>query len=212
MKTKNTARRIVETAVGAALGGAIAGPAGAIAGGLAGNKAGSLVKNLGKRKAPRKRTKPGAKEATVHTDLKRILVPVDFSQHSLRAVRFARDWADRFHAGVCLLHVAEPLNTAAPFGAQPVILPPRPPGFRSKIKTELDTLARKAFPKSTKVTVEVREGVPYDAIVTLARKWKADIIIIATHGRTGLMRVLIGSTAERVVRHAQCPVLTIRSA
>ena len=209
MKTQNTKRRIVETAVGAALGAAIAGPAGAVAGGLIGNKAAAKIENLSARKRGGKRSKPGAK--AVHTDLKRILVPVDFSTHSLHAVRFARDWAKRFHAEVRLLHVAEPLNTAAPFGAQPVILPPRPPGFRSAIRIELDKLARKEFPGSAKVSVEVREGIPHHAIVAAARKLKADIIIIATLGRTGLMRALIGSTAERVVRHAPCPVLTVRS-
>ncbi len=212
MKTRNTKRRIVETAMGAAIGAAIAGPAGAIAGGFAGNKAGSLVKDLGKRKTPRKRSKPGSKRAIVHTDLKRILVPVDFSPHSLAAMRFARDWAVRFRAAVCLLHVIEPVNTTAPFGAQTMVLPLPRPGFRSKLRTELDALARKEFPRSKNVSVEVREGVPYDEIVKAAGKLKSDIIIISTHGRTGLMRVLMGSTAERVVRHAPCPVLTVRSA
>ena len=211
MKTKTTKRRIVETAVGAARGAAIAGPAGAIAAGLAASKAASRVEDLGKGKRPRKRARPGADDPIVHAQLKRILVPLDFSPPSLRAVRFARDWAARSHAGVCLLHVIEPMNTAAPFGAEPVALPPPPPGFRGKVRDELEKLARKEFPRSTKVSVELREGAAYDEIVTAARKLKSDIIIIATHGRTGLMRALMGSTAERVVRHAPCPVLTLRT-
>ena len=212
MKTKNTKRRIAETAVGAAVGAAIAGPAGAIAGGLAGNKAASLVKGLGEPKRPKKRAKAGVKAASIQTNLKRILVPVDFSEHSLKAVRFARDWAARFRAAVSLLHVREPINTIAPFGTQTMILPPPEPALRGKLKAELEAFARKEFPRSRNVSVEIREGVPYDEIVSAARKLRADIIIISTHGRTGLMRVLMGSTAERVVRHAPCPVLTVRSA
>jgi nucleotide-binding universal stress UspA family protein len=127
-------------------------------------------------------------------------------------VRFARDWAKRFGAAVCLLHVVEPLNTAAPFGAQAVILPPPPPGFHSHFRTEIDDLARREFPRSKNVSTLIREGIPYDSIVAAARRLKSDLIIISTHGRTGLMRALMGSTAERVVRHAPCPVLTIRSA
>jgi nucleotide-binding universal stress UspA family protein len=211
MKTRTTKRRIVETAMGAALGAAIAGPAGALAGGLAASKAASRVEHLGERKRSRKRSKPGAGDPLVHARPKSILVPIDFSPSSLRAVRFAREWAAQFHAAVCLLHVIEPMNTAAPFGAEIVTLPPPPPGFRNKIRTELGKLAGKAFARSTKVAVHVREGVAYDEIVTAARKLKADIIIIATHGRTGLMRALMGSTAERVVRHAPCPVLTLRT-
>lgn len=212
MKAKTTKRRIMETAVGAALGAAIAGPAGAIAAGLAASNAASRVQHLGERKPRRKRTKPDADDPVIHARLRSILVPVDFSPSSLRAVRFARDWAVRFGAGVCVLHVIEPMNTAAPFGAEFVAPPPPPPGFRSKVRIELEKLARKAFAQSTKVTVQLREGVPYDEIVSAARKLKSDLIIIPTHGRTGLMRALMGSTAERVVRHAPCPVLTLRTA
>jgi nucleotide-binding universal stress UspA family protein len=178
---------------------------------VAGNRAASLLKDFGQRKAPRKRSKPGAKGATLHTDLKRILVPVDFSPHSMNAVRFARDWAARFRAAVCLLHVIEPVNTTAPFGVQTMVLPIRQPDFHRELRTELANLARKEFSRSANVAIQLREGVPYDVIVSTARKLKSDIIIIATHGRTGLMRVLMGSTAERVVRHAPCPVLTVRS-
>ena len=212
MKAKTTGRRIVETAVGAALGAAIAGPAGAIAAGLAASKAASRVQHLGERKRPRKRTRPAGDDPIVHARPRHILVPVDFSPPSLRAVRFAREWAARFGAGVCLLHVIEPMNAAAGFGVEPVVLPAPPPDFRGRIRAELEKLARKGFSRSTKVTVQLREGAPYDAIVTAARKLKSDLIIIATHGHTGLMHALMGSTAERVVRHAPCPVLTLRTA
>jgi nucleotide-binding universal stress UspA family protein len=212
MKTSSTKRKIVETAVGAALGAAIAGPAGAIAGGLTASKAASQLRDLGRRKRPRKRARPDADDPIIHAGLKRILVPVDFSPPSLRAVRFARNWATRFRAEVCLLHVIEPMNSVALFVAEPVLLPPPPANLRGKVRAELEKLARKDFSRTTKVSVQLREGAPFDAIVTAARKMKSDIIIIATHGHTGLMRALMGSTAERVVRHAPCPVLTLRTA
>jgi universal stress protein A len=208
MKNKNTKRKIVETAVGAAIGGAIAGPAGAIAGGIIGNKASSPIDDRDKPSRQKKR----AKGVVLRPNLKRILVPVDFSSESLSAVRFARDWAARFRAAVCLLHVTEPVIPAPSFGAQPIAVPLPPRGLRARLKAELEKIAKKELPRTIKTTVEIREGIPYDAIVTAAKKLKADLIIISSHGRTGLVRFFMGSTAERVVRHAPCPVLTLRSA
>ena len=209
MKSKTARRRIVETAVGAALGAAIAGPAGAVAGGLAASQAASRVTHLGERKRPRKRTRPAAHDPIAHASLRRILVPLDFSSFSLRSVRFARNWAARFRAEVCLLHVIEPINTAGPFGADPIALPPPPMTPRGEFTAALNKIARKEFPRSAKISVHLRDGVAYDQIANAAKKLKADIII-ATHGRSGLARVLMGSTAERVIRHAPCPVLVLR--
>lgn len=212
MKTRTSKRRVVETAVGAALGAAIAGPAGAIAGGLAAGKAASKLDHLGERRHPRKRTGSDADDPMIHARLQRILVPVDFSPASLGAVRFAGDWAARFRASVCLLHVMEPTH-AIPFGSEMMVLPRDPPAdVRKAIRCELEKLAHGHFPKSAKVSVQLREGSPHDQIVAAARKLRADIIIIASLGRSGVLRALMGSTAERVARHAPCPVLTLRSA
>ena len=209
MKTNTAKRRIVETAIGAAIGAAIAGPAGAVAGGVTANAAASRVKNLGARQRRKKRSKPddGAPEA--HADLRRILVPLDLSPFSLRAARFARKWAVRFRAEVCLLHVIEPVNSTVPFAAEMFVLPP-PTDHRREITTSLEKLARKEFARVAKVSIHLREGTPHHEIALAAKRLKADIIIIATHGRTGLLHALIGSTAERVVRHAPCPVLVLR--
>lgn len=72
--------------------------------------------------------------------------------------------------------------------------------------------SRRELAGSVPVSVEVRRGAAHDQIVAAARDLKSDIIIIATHGRTGFNHVLLGSTAERVVRHAPCPVVTLRHA
>lgn len=79
-----------------------------------------------------------------------------------------------------------------------------------RIKASLEELARTEFPEPIRVTVNVRKGTAFDQIAAAARDVSADVIIIATHGRTGLRHMLLGSTTERVVRHAPCPVLVLR--
>ena len=210
IKPKSARRRIVETAVGAALGAAIAGPAGAVAGGITASGAAARVKNLGERRRARKRRTPDAGDPAAHADIRRILVPLDFSAFALRAAHFARKWAARFRAEICLLHVTEPVNTTVPFAGEAIVLPPRPPGFRREMSASMEKIARRDFRGISKVSVHLREGTAHHEIVIAAKKLKADIIILTTHGRTGLMHALIGSTAERVVRHAPCPVLVLR--
>ncbi len=210
MKPKSARRRIVETALGAALGAAIAGPAGAVAGGLTASGAAARVRHLGERRRTRKRRTPDAADPAAHADIRRILVPLDFSAFSLRAANFARKWAARFRAEVCLLHVTEPLNTTVPFAGEAIILPPRPQAFRREMIAGMEKIARKDFRGVAKVSFHLREGTAHHEIVIAAKKLKADIIILTTHGRTGLIHALIGSTAERVVRHAPCPVLVLR--
>lgn len=207
MKSKTTKRKVAEAAVGAAIGGVIAGPIGAVAGGLAAGHVESGLEQLGKLRAP---AKPGAEDPIVHARLKRILVPLDFSPPSRRALRFAREWAEFFSAEVCLLHVIEPTTALAEFGTVPIGSPRL--DLTDRAMTGLQKLVREEFPESARVSAEVRKGVPYDQIVAVARELKTDLILIATHGRTGLKHALLGSTTERVVRHASCPVLTLRRA
>lgn len=212
MKMTNRKHRIAETVVGAAVGAAIAGPAGAVAGGIVGNQAAAHSPHFDeKKRAPKKRTRD-ADDPLIHAQLKRILVPVDFSEPSRGALRFARDWAARFGSEVCLLHVIEPANTYGVLGSEPVVVPLPTPDFHAETRAELKKIVHQEFPESTEVSVHLREGVPFDQIANAARDLAADVIIIATHGRTGLSHALLGSTAERVVRHAPCPVLTLRSA
>jgi universal stress protein A len=207
---KNTKRKIAETVVGAAVGAAIAGPAGAVAGGLVGSQVAAHNPHLAGSEPDRKPTQKDEGDPIIHAQLKRILVPLDFSLPSRRSVSFARDWAERFGSEVCLLHVIEPMNTFGVLGTEP-IMPPLPPvDLRGDTLAELERVAREEFPGALKVTVQVRDGIAYDQIAATAREMDADLIIIATHGRTGLSHALMGSTAERVVRHAPCPVLTLR--
>ena len=212
MKNTNTKRKIAETVVGAAVGAAIAGPAGAVAGGIVGSQVAAHTPHAAEEKRTPVQAAADSEDPIVHADLKRILVPLDFSRPSRRTLRFARDWASRFGSEVCLLHVVEAIAPIGAFGAEPLAPLPPPEDFHKLARTELEALAAAEFPESVKVSVHLRDGVPYDEIVTAARELTADLIIIATHGHTGLARALLGSTAERVVRHAMCPVLTLKRA
>jgi nucleotide-binding universal stress UspA family protein len=210
MRTKTNKRKVTEAAVGAVIGGAIAGPIGAVAGGLAAGHVDSGFESLGKLKRPAGRSNPDAEDPVVHARLQRILVPLDFSLPSRRALRFAREWATLFGAEVCLLHVIEPTAVVAEFGTVPMGRMRRDLSTRARMA--LSELGQQEFPESVRVSVEVRKGVAYDQIAVAARDLNADIIIIATHGQTGLKHALLGSNAERVTRHAPCPVLTLRRA
>ena len=212
MKTSNTRRRIAETLVGAAVGAVIAGPAGAVAGGLAGSQVAGHNPTPEEGKPAEKEQEHAEDDPVVHASLKRIVVPVDFSPSSFGALRFAREWAVRFGSEICLVHVLEPATNFGLLGSEPIVPAPPPPDCRELIRAELAKIAHQDFPDSTKVSVSVRYGVPYDEIVTAAQEMAADLIVISTHGRSGISRALMGSTAERIVRHATCPVLTLRRA
>lgn len=210
MKNRTTKRKLAEAAVGAALGGVIAGPIGAVAGGLAAGHVESGLDRLGRLKLPSAWEDPASADPVTHAHLKRILVPLDFSPPSRRALRFAKEWARLFGAELRLFHVIEPTSAVGEFGTVPFGQLQR--DLAGRARDALKQIAREMFPEPMPVSVEVRKGVAYDEIRAAAVRWKADLILIATHGRSGLKHVLVGSTAERVVRHAPCPVLTLRRA
>lgn len=139
-----------------------------------------------------------------------ILVPIDFSDFSRRALEFAAAFATQFQASVVLVHVVEPMA----FPENCISLPaPTDDINGSLIKAADDRLAaecRALEKQGIEVKPLSRLGRPYLEIADAARELGADLIVLATHGHTGLRHVLLGSTAERVVRHAPCPVLTVR--
>jgi nucleotide-binding universal stress UspA family protein len=139
---------------------------------------------------------------------KRILVPLDFSEPSKRAACFARAWAKLFGAHIYLLHVVEPVTFMSGLETSPLAMSNR--DVAQTAKNVLETFARSELPEKAHVSVLVRKGKAYDEIVKAARSLDIDLIIIPTHGYRGLARAMLGSTAERVVRLAPCPVLTLR--
>jgi universal stress protein A len=208
MKRTTKKQKVVETAAGAAIGAAIAGPVGAVAGGLATTQLNPTVTGTRRRRRPKPRAEDDADDPLIHARLKRILVPLDFSTPSKRAMRFAREWALRFAAEVYLLHVIDPTIAGGEFGGAPLGTVQR--DLAGKAKLALSQLAREEFPDSLSVKLRVRKGTASDEIAAAARESKADLVIIASHGYTGLKRVLLGSTAEAVARRAPCPVLILR--
>jgi len=141
--------------------------------------------------------------------LKHILVPVDFSQCSLKALQYAVAFARQFKASITLLYVVQPYYLPGDFtgGLDYAALEKE---IEENSARELASIAAKQVGKKAPWKVLLRMGRPVDQIIRLADELNADLIILATHGHTGLKHVVLGSTAENVVRHAPCPVLTVR--
>lgn len=142
-----------------------------------------------------------------YLQLKQILVPVDFSATSEKALKYAGKFVEQFGSSVTLLHVIQPVVYPADFGYPATVLDTLDDTARRQIQERLEVLAASLTPKAQTL---LRVGQPYYEITAAAKELDVDLIIITTHGHTGLKHVLLGSTAERVVRHAPCPVLTLR--
>ena len=157
-----------------------------------------------------------------------LLVPTDFSEPANQALRYAIEEAALHHARVTLLHVLPPDTrtdahyvTGAPAettqgGVDPTVGRAAFLSYPEVVRrdrseealTQLRDLAANAFPGPAEVAVAL--GHPADTIVRIAQERGADLIVMSTHGRTGLQHVLLGSVAEKVVRLAPCPVLTVK--
>jgi nucleotide-binding universal stress UspA family protein len=144
--------------------------------------------------------------------IRTILAPTDFSRHAEAALAYAFGLAERLGSAVHLLHALP--EVVAPVGPEPMLVPNLPPEYYSESEARsleaLRAVPRAEWGRPTEVQAAVRWGDAVDAIVGYARDQAIDLIVIATHGRTGLGHVLLGSVAERIVREAPCPVLTIR--
>jgi universal stress protein A len=144
--------------------------------------------------------------------IKRILIPIDFSDHSLKALAYARDFAKPFGAELCVLYVVEPIYYATPadmYATSPNIAllldEQRRVGAQQLARIHADLKE-----KGARVRTLQKTGSAAQSIVDTAKSVKAGLIIMGTHGRTGLSHMLMGSVAEKVVRTAGCPVLTVR--
>jgi nucleotide-binding universal stress UspA family protein len=143
-------------------------------------------------------------------EIRRILAPTDFSDHSSHALGYARAFASRWNADLHLLNVIEPAVFPTEAGLTPMGM--------INLDSELGEAADRAMAEMLKreelqglrITSAVAHGRASSAIIEYARNNAIDLIVIATHGRTGLEHFIFGSTAERVVRESPCPVLTVR--
>jgi nucleotide-binding universal stress UspA family protein len=141
--------------------------------------------------------------------IRRILVPTDFSDASTGALQMAIELAQRFGAGITLFHAHQVPTYVFPEGMMPVS-PPVLQDLEQSILSELGRLAAHVETAGVPVAHHHSIGVPFSEICRYAEEIGADLVVMGTHGRTGLRHVLLGSTAEKVVRKAPCPVLTVR--
>lgn len=147
----------------------------------------------------------------VMSTIRRILVPVDFSECSRAAFDQAVEIGRRFEAEVDVLHVWEaptfvPADVVVAANANSLMELARTSAERD-LATFVNDAARRGKPVHDSRS---QSGHPVEVITNTAKSGSYDLIVLGTHGRTGLSRALIGSVAERVVRHAPCPVLTVR--
>ncbi len=150
---------------------------------------------------------------------KKILCPTDFSEPSSEALKVANELALHFSAELCLVHVlapipvvtaaTTPISAGAPTTTFDVV------AYEKELKVasqeKLSALIDRGVAKELKVQSYLAQGKAADEIARIAEKEKVDLIIISTHGETGFRHMIFGSVAEKVVRHAPCPVLTIRT-
>jgi nucleotide-binding universal stress UspA family protein len=144
--------------------------------------------------------------------VRRVLVPTDFSDNSAPAVRYAAEIAEKFGAELVLLHVVQDLALVLPDAVMPTaVATPNLDDMIAAAKTGIANQVAALGLAKFNPKGEVRVGSPATEIVAAAADLHADLLCISTHGRTGLAHFLLGSVAERIVRHASCPVLVVRS-
>jgi nucleotide-binding universal stress UspA family protein len=154
-------------------------------------------------------TAPFVAHRPAELSLKHILVPVDFSLSSIRALEYAMEFARQFGARLTLLHVVEPALYPDSHLKAPVAEETNQnllQAARERLEEFRVDKVREIVPAETLV----RMGRAYSEIPDTAKALGADLVVVGTSGHPGLKQVVMGSTAERVVRNAPCPVLTVR--
>jgi universal stress protein A len=142
---------------------------------------------------------------TVRTLFRKILCPIDFDVNSIAVLQYARDLARQNDATLHVLHVVY-----LPLGGPHFPLEPYPAVSEDPSKLELEKIAREHLDGRVRYELAARTGKPAEAINQAAEDFDVDLIVMATHGKTGVTRLFLGSVAEDVVRTSKRPVLTIR--
>ena len=149
-----------------------------------------------------------APEAVTPSVPKHILIPLDFSDCSLDAFEYATQIAKWFEASVTLLHALEPLSYSLDFNlTHPVEIKQ----LRQAIETRLSELADILRKDGLRASYQLREKPSVDTILKTSADEQADLVVLGTHGRRGLSRVLMGSVTASILRRSSCPVLTVKS-
>lgn len=143
-------------------------------------------------------------------EIKSILFPTDFSEGSSEALKYAVDMTTRYGAKLYILHVIYDIAKVSGWYVPHVSMDEMYKDIETGAKKELERFGLEELSGIKGIERSVTTGVPHEEIVKFANKNKIDLVIIATHGRKGIDRLLFGSTASQVVRFAPCPVLTVR--
>jgi nucleotide-binding universal stress UspA family protein len=153
----------------------------------------------------------GCEEVDAMIELKRILLPTDFSEFSAAARKYACAFADQFQAELHVLHVIQDM---APLAPEPGVVLAPPPDYMKELEENATLMLERVldphWAAGKTVFRVVRQGPPFLEIVRYAKETSIDLIVIGTHGRSGLAHVFMGSVAEKVVRKSPCPVLSVR--
>jgi nucleotide-binding universal stress UspA family protein len=139
-----------------------------------------------------------------------IVLPTDFSDYSLRALPYAIDLAARYGARLKVIFVNEPsmqVSDVAWVGVDERVMNE---DHAREARRHLEKLILEQVPRDVPADAEILTGNAVDEVIRYARDVNADLIVMATHGRSGVSHMLMGSTAEQVVRKAPCPVLTLK--
>ncbi|HET6566929.1 MAG TPA: universal stress protein, partial [Rhodothermales bacterium] len=140
-----------------------------------------------------------------------IAVPIDFSGHSRIALALAHDWAALYGARIDLIHVIENDLRPAFYRTKASSIHEAETEVEDRARTHLEQLNREVGGEAVEARFHVLSGRAAARIVDFAEENRSDLIVMSTHGLTGLNRFLIGSVTEKVVRHAECPVLTVKA-
>ena len=144
--------------------------------------------------------------------LKTVLVATDFSKTSEVALQYGRELARTFGAELRVLHVADNILTRYAFAGPALVAYDAQAEYEKSVNTQLNDLVDADDRRELRASAVIRvSNSPADSIVDYARELGVDVIVMGTHGRRALARALLGSVAERVVRLAPCPVLTVRT-
>ncbi len=140
--------------------------------------------------------------------IQKILCPIDFSAPSRNALRYANEFAKAMNAKITIMHVIQPQPIAADVNVPYV---PLEIEIEKNAKEDLERIVKEEVQEGVVVEQVMAFGLPSDCVIAQAQKENVDLIILGTHGRTGISRLLMGSTAENVIRHAARPVLVVKA-
>ncbi|HYY28482.1 MAG TPA: universal stress protein [Chthoniobacterales bacterium] len=145
---------------------------------------------------------------------RRILVPVDFSDHSKTTISYARRIALKNDATIYVLHVFQaPDYVVTPYtrrAQNSAEIRAQVSAAEQDARENLEIIRQELLARGVKAEMILRIGYPFEEIVLVANHFNVDLIVIGSHGQSGIRRMLLGSTTERVVEHADCPVLVVK--